>query len=172
MKLNSPAPQTVHLSGLISSVFASLALGSAQAQTKDLSHWLNCSLYGSKMLGPDTRCGYRGSSAAKEIKILIDQSAEEVRLGAVYVDQARATIEDVVVSIRRVSDTVTEISAASKEQSEGVQQVGEAVVQLDHATQQNAALVEQMAAAAGSLSQQAQQLVDAVARFELGSTYA
>ena len=79
------------------------------------------------------------------------------------VDQAGETMAEVVQSIRRVTDLMGEINAASSEQASGVAQVGEAVTQMDQATQQNAALVEEMAAAAGSLSTQAQELVHAVA---------
>jgi methyl-accepting chemotaxis protein len=77
---------------------------------------------------------------------------------------------EVVSSIRRVTDIMGEISAASNEQSIGVSQVGEAVTQMDQVTQQNAALVEQMVAAAGSLSSQAQELVQTVAVFNLGGS--
>jgi methyl-accepting chemotaxis protein len=83
------------------------------------------------------------------------------------VDQAGATMTEVVTAIRRVTDIMGEISAASTEQSQGVAQVGEAVTQMDQATQQNAALVEQSAAAAESLKAQARQLVQAVAVFRL-----
>jgi methyl-accepting chemotaxis protein len=76
-------------------------------------------------------------------------------------------MEEIVASIRRVTDIVGEITAASTEQSEGVNQVGQAVTQMDQATQQNAALVEQSAAAAESLKLQSQQLVQAVAVFRL-----
>ena len=78
-------------------------------------------------------------------------------------------MQEVVASIRRVTDIVAEISAASSEQSTGVAQIGEAVAQMDQATQQNAALVEESAAAAESLKTQAQQLVQAVAVFKLGN---
>ena len=83
-------------------------------------------------------------------------------------DQAGVTMTEVVASIRRVTDIMGEISAASSEQSAGVSQVGEAVQQMDQATQQNAALVEQMAAAASSLKTQAQDLVQVVASFKVG----
>ena len=109
----------------------------------------------------------RSAEAAKEIKGLIHASVERVELGTTLVDKAGATMTEVVASIRRVTDIVGEISAASSEQSAGVAQVGEAVTQMDQATQQNAALVEQSAAAADSLKTQAQQLVDAVAVFRL-----
>ncbi|HAJ12238.1 MAG TPA: methyl-accepting chemotaxis protein, partial [Comamonadaceae bacterium] len=109
----------------------------------------------------------RSADAAKEIKSLIHASVERVEQGTALVDKAGATMTDVVASIRRVTDIVGEISAASSEQSAGVAQVGEAVMQMDQATQQNAALVEQSAAAADSLKMQAQQLVEAVAVFRL-----
>ena len=109
----------------------------------------------------------RSAEAAKEIKSLISDSVQRVEQGTALVDQAGATMTEVVGSIRRVSDIMGEISAASTEQSAGVSQVGEAVTQMDQATQQNAALVEESAAAAESLRAQAQQLVQVVAVFKL-----
>jgi methyl-accepting chemotaxis protein len=109
----------------------------------------------------------RSAEAAKEIKSLITDSVERVEQGSTLVDRAGTTMTEVVKSIRRVTDIMGEISAASAEQSAGVAQVGEAVVQMDQATQQNAALVEEMAAAAGSLNGQAQELVQAVSVFKL-----
>ena len=109
----------------------------------------------------------RSAEAAKEIKSLITASVERVEQGTTLVDQAGVTMSEVVASIKRVTDIMGEISAASSEQSAGVAQVGEAVSQMDQATQQNAALVEQSAAAAESLKGQAQQLVQAVAVFKL-----
>ena len=82
-------------------------------------------------------------------------------------DKAGETMTEVVASIRRVTDIMGEISAASNEQSVGVAQVGEAITPMDHTTQQNAALVEQMAAAASSLKGQASELVQTVAVFKL-----
>ncbi|MGE0349850.1 methyl-accepting chemotaxis protein [Hydrogenophaga sp.] len=112
----------------------------------------------------------RSAEAAKEIKGLIMTSVERVDQGTMLVDQAGATMSEIVGSIKRVTDLVAEISAASNEQSEGVAQVGEAVSQMDQATQQNAALVEESAAAADSLRAQADQLVQAVAVFKLAQT--
>jgi hypothetical protein len=109
----------------------------------------------------------RSADAAKEIKSLINASVERVEQGTVLVDKAGSTMTEIVGSIRRVTDTMGEISAASAEQSLGVAQVGEAVTQMDQTTQQNAALVEQMAAAASSLKSQAQDLVSVVATFKL-----
>ncbi|MDD2880015.1 MAG: methyl-accepting chemotaxis protein [Rhodoferax sp.] len=111
----------------------------------------------------------RSAEAAKEIKTLINASVERVEQGTTLVDQAGSTMQEVVSSIRRVTDIMGEISAASNEQSQGVSQVGEAVTQMDQVTQQNAALVEEMAAAAGSLRSQAQDLVQTVAVFKLGA---
>jgi len=110
----------------------------------------------------------RSAEAAKEIKGLIGTSVERVERGTILVDQAGATMAEVVGSIKRVNDIMGEISAASTEQSAGVTQVGEAVSQMDHATQQNASLVEESAAAAESMKAQAQQLVQAVAVFKVG----
>jgi methyl-accepting chemotaxis protein len=109
----------------------------------------------------------RSAQAAREIKGLINASVERVEQGSALVDRAGATMTDVVTSIRRVTDIMGEISAASSEQSAGVAQVGEAITQMDQATQQNAALVEQSAAAASSLTTQAQELVNAVSVFKL-----
>ena len=111
----------------------------------------------------------RSAEAAREIKSLISASVERVEQGTVLVDQAGETMQEVVASIRRVTDIVGEISAASIEQSAGVAQVGEAITQMDEATQRNSALVEESAAAAESLKLQARQLVDAVAFFTLAS---
>ncbi len=109
----------------------------------------------------------RSAEAAREIKSLISTSVERVEQGTTLVDQAGETMAEVVLSIKRVTDLVGEISAASVEQSAGVSQVGEAVQQMDQVTQQNAALVEQMAAAASSLKTQADDLVKTVANFKI-----
>jgi methyl-accepting chemotaxis protein len=110
----------------------------------------------------------RSATAAKEIKVLINNSVEQVDKGTAQVDEAGKTMGEIVEAIKRVSAIVAEISAASAEQSTGVSQVGQAVNQMDQATQQNSALVEQSAAAAESLRQQAIQLVQSVAVFKLG----
>src|SRR6202012_4222040 len=109
----------------------------------------------------------RSASAAKQIKVLISDTVEKVQAGTALVDQAGATMTEIVGAIQRVTLIVHEISTASAQQSTGVGQVGEAVGQMDQATQQNAALVEQSAAAAESLKQQAARLVDSVAQFRL-----
>jgi len=114
----------------------------------------------------------RSADAAKEIKSLINASVDRVEQGTALVDQAGSTMTEVVGAIKRVTDLMGEISAASSEQSAGVSQVGEAVMQMDQVTQQNAALVEEMAAAASSLKSQAQELVQVVAVFNLGAANA
>ena len=110
----------------------------------------------------------RSAAAAKEIKDLIGASVGRVEQGTQLVDRAGTTMQEIVLSIRRVTDIVGEISSASAAQSNGVCQVAQTVTQMDQATQQNAALVEQSAAAAQSLREQSQQLVQAVAVFKLG----
>lgn len=112
----------------------------------------------------------RSAEAAKEIKTLITASVERVEQGSLLVDEAGATMNEIVNAIRRVTDIMGEISSASSEQSSGVDQVGRAVSQMDQATQQNAALVEESAAAAESLKHQANGLVEAVALFKLSTT--
>jgi len=109
----------------------------------------------------------RSAEAAKEIKGLITASVERVEQGTSLVDQAGATMAEIVTAIKRVTDIMGEISAASSEQSAGVAQISQAVSQMDQATQQNAALVEESGAAAESLKQQAQLLVQSVAVFKL-----
>jgi methyl-accepting chemotaxis protein len=112
----------------------------------------------------------RSANAAKEIKDLITASVARVDQGSQLVDQAGLTMQEVVTSIRRVTDIVAEISRASVEQSSGVNQVGEAVNAMDHSTQQNAALVEQSASATQSLKKQAEALVQVVAIFKTRET--
>ncbi|WP_454730768.1 MULTISPECIES: methyl-accepting chemotaxis protein [Cupriavidus] len=109
----------------------------------------------------------RSSSAAKEIKDLIDESAGTVRAGSTQAQDAGKTMDDVRQAVKRVSDIISEISAASAEQSAGIEQVNQAVGQMDQVTQQNAALVEQAAAAAQSLDDQAGKLRDTVSTFRL-----
>ncbi len=111
----------------------------------------------------------RSATAAKEIKELIDDSVAKVETGSKQVEKAGATMQEVVDSVRRVTDIMAEISNASEEQRVGISQVHEAVTQMDQVTQQNAALVEQAAAAAQALQDQAHELEDVVKIFKLGS---
>jgi methyl-accepting chemotaxis protein len=109
----------------------------------------------------------RSAGAAREIKSLIDDSVEKVDAGAKLVDQAGATMQDIVNSVKRVTDIMGEISTASAEQTSGIEQVNEAVGKMDQVVQQNAALVEQAAAAASSLQDQAGNLSQVVSIFKL-----
>ncbi|MBD8530367.1 MULTISPECIES: methyl-accepting chemotaxis protein [unclassified Massilia] len=109
----------------------------------------------------------RSAAAAKEIKVLIGDSVDKVDVGAKLVDQAGATMEQVVSSIRRVTDIMAEITHASTEQTGGIEQVNQAIGQMDQVTQQNAALVEEAAAAAASMQDQAATLAQVVGVFKL-----
>ncbi|MFP3890842.1 methyl-accepting chemotaxis protein [uncultured Ralstonia sp.] len=109
----------------------------------------------------------RSAAAAKEIKALIDDSVVNVDTGSALVEEAGTTMREIVASVKRVTDIVGEITAASQEQRSGIEEVSRAVTQLDDATQQNAALVEQAAAAAQSLEEQAVSLTQVVAQFRL-----
>jgi methyl-accepting chemotaxis protein len=109
----------------------------------------------------------RSSAAAREIKELIDDSVQKVDSGSKLVEQAGTTMAEVVASVRRVTDIVSEISAASQEQSTGIEEVNRAITQMDEVTQQNAALVEQAAAAAQSLQEQAGKLTQVVGVFKM-----
>ncbi|WP_029049992.1 methyl-accepting chemotaxis protein, partial [Cupriavidus sp. amp6] len=111
----------------------------------------------------------RSANAAKEIKGLIGDTVERVDNGSALVGQAGKTMDEIVQAVKRVTDIMGEISAASAEQSSGIEQVNQAVAQMDEVTQQNAALVEQAAAAAGALEEQAGRLQGAVAMFRLAA---
>ena len=110
----------------------------------------------------------RSAAAAKEIKVLIGDSVDQVDAGSKLVAQAGSTMTEVVASVQRVTDIMAEISSASVEQSDGIEQVNHAVAEMDQVTQQNAALVEEAAAAAASLQDQAAALADVVRIFKLG----
>lgn len=109
----------------------------------------------------------RSAAAAKEIKTLIDDSVNKADTGSRLVAEAGATMVEVVDSVRHVTDIMSEIMAASQEQSSGIEQVNQAISQMDQVTQQNAALVEEAAAAAESLNEQAARLAQAVSVFKL-----
>jgi methyl-accepting chemotaxis protein len=114
----------------------------------------------------------RSAAAAKEIKELISDSVEKVGAGTNLVDEAGRTMDEIVSSVKRVTDIMGEITAASQEQSAGIEQVNQAITQMDEVTQQNAALVEQAAAAAESMEEQAGHLANAVAIFKLAQQVA
>ena len=110
----------------------------------------------------------RSAEAAKEIKLLISASVESVAAGTHQVSQAGQSMQEIVTSIRRVTDLIGEISASTHEQREGFHQVNQAVSNLDQMTQQNAALVEESSAAANAMNDQARRLMEAVAIFQTG----
>jgi methyl-accepting chemotaxis protein len=109
----------------------------------------------------------RSAGAAKEIKGLISDSVEKVGNGTLLVEQAGKTMDEIVTSVKRVTDIMSEISAASQEQSQGIEQVNQTITQMDEVTQQNAALVEQASAAARSMEEQADSLADAISLYTL-----
>ena len=111
----------------------------------------------------------RSASAAKEIKELISDSVSKTAEGTRQVENAGSTMEEVVMSVKRVADIISEIAAASVEQSTGINQVNTAVTSMDEVTQQNAALVEQAAAASESLVEQANALMDSISVFKVSS---
>ncbi len=109
----------------------------------------------------------RSAQAAKEIKVLIEDTVSKIRQGSGSAERAGTTMQDIVSSVQRVTDIMGEIAAASAEQADGIEQVNRAVSQMDEVTQQNAALVEEAAAAAGSMQDQAAELTRAVSAFKL-----
>ena len=113
----------------------------------------------------------RSAAAAKEIKLLIDDSVDKVHHGAALVDQAGATMNEIVQSVSRVTDIMAEITAASQEQTAGIEQVNAAIAQMDQTTQQNAALVEEASAAAQSLQQEASTLARTVGAFRIEESH-
>ena len=112
----------------------------------------------------------RSAAAAREIKTLIDDSVDKVGQGSKLVDQAGASMTEIVGSIQRVTDIMGEITSATREQVDGIEQVNQAVMDMDTVTQQNAALVEEAAAAAESLQDQAANLVKVVSVFNTGQS--
>jgi methyl-accepting chemotaxis protein len=109
----------------------------------------------------------RSAAAAKEIKVLIGDSVDKVEIGSKQVDQAGATMNEIVAAVKRVTDIMAEISAASDEQGVGIEEVNKAIIQMDDVTQQNAALVEQASAATEAMQEQANVLFDAVSVFKV-----
>ena len=109
----------------------------------------------------------RSAAAAKEIKTLIGDSVEKVDAGSKLVNEAGTTMDEIVASVKRVTDIMSEITAASREQEAGIGQINQAIAEMDTVTQQNAALVEEAAAAAESLQDQAGNLAEVVSIFKL-----
>src|SRR3546814_415092 len=110
----------------------------------------------------------KSAAAAKDIKVLIDNSVAKAQAGSQMVDEAGEAMTGIVTQVQHVTDLINEISAATKEQTTGIAQINDAVLQLSDVTQQNAALVEQSASASNSLNEQANALVDVVSVFQVG----
>lgn len=109
----------------------------------------------------------RSATAAKEIKSLINESVQKVSDGSKLVNQSGQTLDEIVSSVKRVTDIIAEISAASQEQASGIEQVNKAVMQMDQTTQQNAALVEETTSASQAMQEQAAQLLTQVEFFKI-----
>ena len=109
----------------------------------------------------------RSATAAKEIKGLIQDSVQKVEDGSVLVTQSGQTLDQIVLAVKKVSDIVAEIAAASREQSSGIEQVNKAVMQMDEMTQQNAALVEEATAASQAMAEQAAKLSEMMERYQV-----
>jgi methyl-accepting chemotaxis protein len=114
----------------------------------------------------------RSAAAAKEIKVLIDNSVDKIRIGTELVQQAGTTMSTLVGNVHQVTQIVGEIAVASREQSDGIEQVNQAIAQMDEVTQQNAALVEEAAAATASLQDQASELAQTVSLFKIDDSQA
>jgi len=112
----------------------------------------------------------RSAAAAKEIKTLIDDSVEKVGLGSQQVGEAGLALQEIVTGVNRITDVMSEITAASHEQQSGIEQVNQAIIQMDQVTQQNAALVEQAAAASAAMQDQARNLANVVSMFKLDAS--
>jgi methyl-accepting chemotaxis protein-1 (serine sensor receptor) len=111
----------------------------------------------------------RSAAAAKEIKALIDDSVDRVDAGSMLVNEAGKTMDEIVDSVRRVTDIMGEITSASQEQTTGIDQINQAITQMDEVTQQNAALVEEASAASEAMQDQAAKLADVVSVFKLSN---
>ena len=118
--------------------------------------------------GEVRKLAQRSADAAKEIKTLIGDSVTKVADGGKLVEQSGQTLKEIVGAIKKVSDIVAEMAAASREQASGIEQVNKAILQMDQVTQQNAALVEQTAAASQAMGDQAQKLQQLMTFFQLG----
>ncbi|MBK8508431.1 MAG: hypothetical protein IPL51_07190 [Candidatus Competibacteraceae bacterium] len=117
--------------------------------------------------GEVRKLAQRSADAAKEIKALITDSVAKVEDGGKLVERSGQTLQEIVTAIKKVSDIVAEIAAASREQASGIEQVNKAILQMDQTTQQNAALVEQTASASQAMGDQAQELQRLMAFFKL-----
>jgi hypothetical protein len=133
-----------------------------------LRMWQKLALLVMAMAAPAVLLGGRSAAAAREIKELIQDSVKKVEDGSVFVTRSGQTLEQIVASVKKVSDIVAEIAAASREQSTGIGQVNRAVLQMDELTQQNAALVEQATTASQAMAHEAHALHEMMGDYRLG----
>lgn len=164
--INASAKKIVDITGVIDSIAFQtniLALNAAVEAARAGEQGRGFAVVATEVRNLAHRC----AAAAKEIKVLIADSAQKVEAGTKLVDESGATMNDVVDSVRRVTDIIMEIAASSQEQSDGIEQINQAVMQMDDVTQQNAALVEQSAAAAQALHDQSSDLAKTANIFKL-----
>ncbi|EDN65656.1 Methyl-accepting chemotaxis protein [Beggiatoa sp. PS] len=110
----------------------------------------------------------RSAAAAKEIKGLIEDSVTKVEEGTKLANKSGETLKGIVFAVKKVSEFITEIAAATQEQSLGIQQINKAIAQMDETTQKNASLVEEASIASSTMKEQAQSLIEQVAFFNVG----
>ncbi len=164
--INESSRKIVDIIGVIDGIAFQtniLALNAAVEAARAGEHGRGFAVVASEVRG----LAQRSAVAAKEIKSLIDDSVGHVGHGGKMVEDAGQIIREVVTSIKRVTEVVSEISLSSREQSDGIEQINQAIAQMDRVTQENAALVEQSAASAQALQNQADQLTEMVSAFKL-----
>jgi methyl-accepting chemotaxis protein len=168
-QINSSAKQIVDIIGVIDGIAFQtniLALNAAVEAARAGEQGRGFAVVASEV----RNLAQRSAAAAKEIKSLIGNSVERVDAGSKLVNEAGATMHDIVESVRRVTDIMGEITAASQEQTSGIDQINQAITQMDQVTQQNAALVEEASAASEAMQEQADKLAQVVSVFKLDSS--
>jgi methyl-accepting chemotaxis protein len=168
-EINSAARQIVDIIGVIDGIAFQtniLALNAAVEAARAGEQGRGFAVVASEV----RNLAQRSAAAAKEIKSLIGNSVERVDAGSKLVDEAGATMQEIVESVRRVTDIMGEITAASQEQTAGIDQINVAITQMDQVTQQNAALVEEASAASEAMQEQAAKLAHVVSVFKLDSS--
>ncbi|HEU4374871.1 MAG TPA: methyl-accepting chemotaxis protein, partial [Telluria sp.] len=168
-EINSSARQIVDIIGVIDGIAFQtniLALNAAVEAARAGEQGRGFAVVASEV----RNLAQRSAAAAKEIKSLIGNSVERVDAGSKLVNEAGATMQEIVESVRRVTDIMGEITAASQEQTAGIDQINVAITQMDQVTQQNAALVEEASAASEAMHEQAGKLAQVVSVFKLDSS--
>ncbi len=168
-EINSSARQIVDIIGVIDGIAFQtniLALNAAVEAARAGEQGRGFAVVASEV----RNLAQRSAAAAREIKSLIGNSVERVDAGSKLVNEAGATMQEIVESVRRVTDIMGEITAASQEQTAGIDQINVAITQMDQVTQQNAALVEEASAASEAMQEQAGKLAQVVSVFKLDSS--